>query len=54
MVLRRYCSPGADAMLDDRANYWLPMDYYIGGIEHAVLHLLFFSFLAQVDADAGM
>ena len=50
----RYCSPGADAMLDDRANYWLPMDYYIGGIEHAVLHLLYFRFWHKLMRDAGM
>ena len=50
----RYCSPGADAMLDDRANYWLPMDYYIGGIEHAVLHLLYFRFWHKLMRDAGI
>jgi leucyl-tRNA synthetase len=50
----RYCSPDADAMLDDRANYWLPMDYYIGGIEHAVLHLLYFRFWHKLMRDAGI
>ena len=50
----RYCSPDANAMLDDRANYWLPMDYYIGGIEHAVLHLLYFRFWHKLMRDAGI
>ncbi len=49
----RYCSPGADRMLDERANYWLPVDQYIGGIEHAVMHLLYFRFWHKVMRDLG-
>jgi len=50
----RYCSPGAPTMLDERANYWLPIDQYIGGIEHAVMHLLYFRFFHKLLRDAGM
>ena len=50
----RYCSPGANAMVDDRANYWLPVDQYIGGIEHAILHLMYFRFYHKLMRDAGM
>ncbi len=50
----RYCSPGADAMVDERANYWLPVDQYIGGIEHAILHLMYFRFYHKLMRDAGM
>jgi len=50
----RYCTPGAETMLDDRANYWLPVDHYIGGIEHAVLHLLYFRFWHKLMRDAGL
>jgi leucyl-tRNA synthetase len=50
----RYCSPGADGMVDQRANYWLPVDQYIGGIEHAILHLMYFRFYNKLMRDAGM
>ena len=50
----RYCSPGAEAQLDERANYWLPVDQYIGGIEHAILHLMYFRFYHRLMRDAGM
>jgi leucyl-tRNA synthetase len=50
----RYCSPGANAMIDERANYWLPVDQYIGGIEHAILHLMYFRFYHKLMRDAGL
>ena len=50
----RYCCPGADSMLDDRANYWLSIDQYIGGIEHAVMHLLYFRYFHKLMRDMGL
>ncbi len=50
----RYCSPGANAQVDERVNYWLPVDQYIGGIEHAILHLLYFRFYHKLLRDAGL
>jgi len=50
----RYTSPGASTMVDERANYWMPADQYIGGIEHAILHLLYFRFYHRLMRDAGM
>jgi leucyl-tRNA synthetase len=50
----RYCCPDADSQLDERANYWLPVDQYVGGIEHAILHLMYFRFYHKLMRDAGM
>jgi leucyl-tRNA synthetase len=51
----RYCSPDASqAMVDARNDYWMPMDQYIGGIEHAVLHLLYARFWTKVMRDIGL
>jgi leucyl-tRNA synthetase len=51
----RFASPDADrAMVDDRVNYWLPVDQYIGGIEHAILHLLYARFWSKVMRDLGL
>jgi len=49
----RYTSPGASEQVDERAKYWLPVDQYIGGIEHAILHLLYFRFYHRLLRDAG-
>jgi leucyl-tRNA synthetase len=51
----RYCCPGSDdAMVDARNDYWMPMDQYIGGIEHAVLHLLYARFWTKAMRDLGL
>ena len=50
----RYTSPGAADMVDERADYWLPVDQYIGGIEHAILHLMYFRFYHKLLRDAGL
>jgi leucyl-tRNA synthetase len=52
----RYCSPRYDKGMFERgaAEYWMPVDQYIGGIEHAVLHLLYARFYTKVLRDLGM
>ena len=50
----RFACPDADAMLDGRAKYWVPVDQYIGGIEHAVLHLLYARFFHKLMRDEGL
>jgi len=50
----RFCCPDANAMIDARALYWMPVDIYIGGIEHAVLHLLYARFFHKLMRDAGL
>jgi leucyl-tRNA synthetase len=58
----RYCSPAAkgaagaanETMVDARVDYWMPMDQYIGGIEHAVMHLLYARFWTKVMRDFGL
>jgi leucyl-tRNA synthetase len=51
----RFASPGSnDKMVDERANYWAPVNQYIGGIEHAILHLLYARFWTRVMHDLGL
>ncbi len=51
----RYACPDSNtAMLDERASYWAPVDQYTGGIEHAILHLLYSRFLQRVMRDEGL
>jgi leucyl-tRNA synthetase len=48
------CADARDAMVDERVGYWLPVDQYIGGIEHAILHLLYARFWSKVMRDLGL
>ena len=50
----RYTGPNAKAMVDGRNEYWMPMDQYIGGIEHAILHLLYARFWTKVMRDLNL
>ena len=51
---RYTCVDQSNAILDERANYWLPVDQYIGGIEHAILHLLYSRFFTKLLRDEGV
>ena len=51
---RYSCTDNNEAMLDERANYWLPVDQYVGGIEHAILHLLYARFYNKLMRDIGL
>ena len=50
----RYTSPNANSMVDARNDYWMQMDQYIGGIEHAILHLLYARFWTKIMRDMGL
>ena len=52
--LRYACVDNDQAMVDERVDYWLPVDQYIGGIEHAILHLLYARFWTRVMRDFGL
>jgi leucyl-tRNA synthetase len=52
--LRFACADNHDAMVDQRVNYWAPVDQYVGGIEHAILHLLYSRFFTRAMRDCGL
>ena len=52
--IRYACADNAKSMVDARVDYWLPVDQYIGGIEHAILHLLYSRFWTKVMRDLGL
>ncbi len=51
---RYACADNHEAMVDERVNYWTPVDQYVGGIEHAVMHLLYARFFHKVMRDEGL
>jgi leucyl-tRNA synthetase len=51
---RYACPDSSDAMLDEREAYWMPVDQYTGGIEHAILHLLYARFFQKLMRDCGL
>ena len=52
--VRYACADQTRAMVDERVDYWLPVDQYVGGIEHAILHLLYSRFWTKVMRDLGL
>jgi len=52
--MRYACADNDTAMVDPRVNYWAPVDQYIGGIEHAILHLLYSRFFTRAMRDCGL
>lgn len=52
--IRYACADQNTCMSDSRTSYWLPVDQYIGGIEHAILHLLYARFWSKVMRDLGL
>jgi leucyl-tRNA synthetase len=50
----RFAGNNPDSMIDESAKYWLPVDHYIGGIEHAILHLLYARFYTKLMRDEGL